>query len=216
MPYSPVDLCNHALAAIGVSQFITDLTESSTEARVCLLKYGDTRDDCLAEYDWGFARRYVQLAATTFTPPLNWTYAYAYPSDCVRILGFPVQSSTDLPDYLLEFERYVESDGTQLIAANLQTPTLAYIQRTDAVATWPTHFHSAVIYALAAEIAMPLTKSPTLAGAMRQRADQEMDNAKATAAKEQRLLKPQSRLIAARNGMVRTRTSTSASDWFTP
>lgn len=80
---SEVEVCNLALSNIRAGS-INSLTESSLSAQVCKLKYPILRDRCLTEIAWGFNRRLVAMQLLT-TEIFNWTYAYKYPVDCLKI-----------------------------------------------------------------------------------------------------------------------------------
>ena len=77
---SVVEICNLALTRIGV-QTINSLTEASAQALDCNLFYGPARDALLRQVPWRFAHGRQALALLTETPPPEWTYVYAQPSD---------------------------------------------------------------------------------------------------------------------------------------
>lgn len=82
---SVVDICNLALSHLGANQSVEQVfptPEQSTEARTCHLHYQPALDAILAEHDWGFAR-VTRTLALAGTAPGDWTYSYAYPSDCI-------------------------------------------------------------------------------------------------------------------------------------
>lgn len=55
MASTAVEICNQALAALGVTQYITALTDLTKEAQVANLYYEDTRKRLLASFPWPFA-----------------------------------------------------------------------------------------------------------------------------------------------------------------
>ena len=77
---SVVQICNLALTRIGV-QTINSLTEASAQALDCSLFYEPARDALLRQVPWRFAHGRQALALLTETPPPEWTYVYAKPSD---------------------------------------------------------------------------------------------------------------------------------------
>ena len=81
---SEVRICNMAVALVGASGTIESIDENSAEAQQCNLWYTYARQQCLAAYDWSFARGRLTLAAHSDDPPDGvWAYRYQYPSDCV-------------------------------------------------------------------------------------------------------------------------------------
>jgi hypothetical protein len=89
MAASEVEICNMALAQLGVSATIGALTERSKEAKACNLFYVTARDKTLRDFPWPFARRVEDLALVSDDLD-EWSYAYRYPADAVfarRILN---------------------------------------------------------------------------------------------------------------------------------
>lgn len=84
---SVVAICNMALGHIGSNKTIASLTELSPEAKACRTYYEQSRDAILGMNDWEFAKAQVTLQLVDdFTLPAgNWTYAYAYPPNTVKI-----------------------------------------------------------------------------------------------------------------------------------
>ena len=80
---SEVEICNIALSNVRAGS-INSLTEGSLQAQQCKLKYFLLRDRLLAEIPWSFNRQIKALSVLT-TEIFNWTYAYQYPVDCLKI-----------------------------------------------------------------------------------------------------------------------------------
>jgi len=80
---SIVESCNIALSNIR-ARSINSLDESSIEAQQCKLHVDTVRDIVLRDTDWPMARKTLALALRT-DKPLQWVYAYQYPSDCVAL-----------------------------------------------------------------------------------------------------------------------------------
>ncbi len=79
-----VEICNTALSYIGIDKIISSLSEDSIEAKACNRVYNNARDFVLRTHPWKFATRTIDLADLG-TPPADWGYRYAYPSDCIQI-----------------------------------------------------------------------------------------------------------------------------------
>ena len=80
---SVVSICNKALSSIR-ARSINSLTESSTEAKQCLLWYETCRDFVLRDSNWAFATKTAVLQLLV-DEPLRWLYAYTYPIDALKI-----------------------------------------------------------------------------------------------------------------------------------
>jgi hypothetical protein len=139
-----------ALRSIG-GQRITSLTETGNEAaRILNDIYALIRDEVLSAYPWNFAIKRDTLALSATTPEYGYSYAYALPVDCLRVIQMEDDS---------EFK--VEGD---LLLTDESEAKIKYIaQITDASAYSPT-FVSAFATRLASEIAYPLANSTALAG----------------------------------------------------
>ena len=140
---SVVGICNIALSNIG-DENISSLTENNDRARACNLRYEDTRDAVLRAHPWNAATTRVELAASTDTPVWGFTYKYALPSDCLRVL--------DVYDYTVPFS----IEGRFLLTDN-STAKLKYIARITDPNVYDILLQQAIGIRLAAEIAEALT-----------------------------------------------------------
>jgi hypothetical protein len=107
-----VDICNRALGEIGTRSTIASLTEQSNEALACKTHFEPLVKRLLRMANWNFARRTTLLTLlkampgtpenptvgnglwTSAHPAPPWLYAYAYPSDCIRVQQVLPQAST--------------------------------------------------------------------------------------------------------------------------
>lgn len=112
---SAVDICNIALAGLGVADQIVSLTQDSTNARVCNLLFSHVRDTELRAHPWNFAIKRAQLAATT-APIFGRTSSFPLPSDFLRLLP------KDPLDNLATLDWQIESqDGALVIVTDEET-----------------------------------------------------------------------------------------------
>jgi hypothetical protein len=105
--YSPEGVCNLALDACGLDMTIGSLQEGSRAAQVCLRFYSRGVQQILLGALWDFARRQVDLELVADatgqtedvgdTVPGPFTYAYAYPVDCLRLRYIPARTDIDVP-----------------------------------------------------------------------------------------------------------------------
>lgn len=102
--YSPTDIANLALDAIGSKYTLGDIEDGTLAAQVCLRAYPECRKRLLRGAHWQFARKQQALSlladATGQTPyvgstvPLPWVYEYAYPIDSVAVRFIPYTPSS--------------------------------------------------------------------------------------------------------------------------
>lgn len=97
--YEIADVINRALDLIGWPEMVGDPQEGTHQAQVSLRAYRLCRQQLLRAAHWDFARKQAPmllLADATgntenvgTTVPFNWTYAYAYPNDCMKMRFIP-------------------------------------------------------------------------------------------------------------------------------
>lgn len=168
MATSIVEICNAALSLIGEKQITNATLSDDTEAeRQCSLVYPIIRDKLLRAHPWNFAESRSQLAALTETPDFEFSYYYQLPSDCLRVLRL---YDTD-DNYRVEANRRIATDVTPC--------QLIYTAQVTDPAQFDPGFTHAVIYHLAAHLAMVLSDNRSLAAELRQAADAETKMAKA-------------------------------------
>jgi len=164
-----VDVFNMALARCGVfnapnNTFATvqDVKEQTKEAMVCRLFYDMILDYVLMSAPWTFATTRL-LLTDKGTPPANWHYRYAYPSDCLnaRYITYPGLRNPR-EDMKIPFQ--IGTDGTaREIYTDMETPELVYTARVVDLNLWGPMATSALAYRLGAEISTPLSLKPDVA-----------------------------------------------------
>lgn len=170
---SKVDICNMALSDIRAGG-INDIDEATPQARACRLKYDVVRDRLLTEIAWQFNRSIRPLAAVT-TEIFNWTYAYQYPVDCLkvnRLIGEYEELSTDsagyvsrrLDDTILSPNQHRQQipyevftfNGSKLIGTNEANLRIDFAMKVSDPNAFSNDFVLALAHLLASEIAVPL------------------------------------------------------------
>tara|TARA_R110001599_G_scaffold171353_1_gene362436 strand:+ start:447327 stop:447929 length:603 start_codon:yes stop_codon:yes gene_type:complete len=200
MASSEVAISNMALARIGVTTFISSLSERSQEANVCSLFYEPCRDFVLSDdYDWNFASKRTQLS-NLGSPPTNWQYRYALPSDCLKarnivIAGMPTPRS----DQRIPFEVSVENEA-KVLYTDQPLAELLYTRRVTDPNLFSPSFIMAFAWYLGSEIAFPLSVSQSIATKAFQMYAQVIARAGASSMNEsQKRVEPESEFISGRN-----------------
>ena len=156
MAITSVDLCSKALLLIGANA-IQSFQDGSRESDVCSSIYGLVRDTLLTNRLWGFSIEQRDLARLYETPLRDWKYAYALPTEILRIRK--VSNSKDF----------------QVVKGKLYSnnPTLSVdCQVAIDAAEMPPYFQTALISELASKLAVSLlgdTTKHNLFSAMAQR-----------------------------------------------
>lgn len=169
---SIVEICNLALSNIRAGS-INSLTEASLAAQQCDLKYSYMRDHVLRDAPWQFARKVDALALTTIDS-FNWSYTYAYPSDCLKINrlllnieGVAAGTNDTVSRYYrsgdprIDLQTAVEyeiqnASGEKVIVANDAQLRADYVSRVEDPNLYDDQFILALSHLLAAELAIPL------------------------------------------------------------
>lgn len=153
---SVVAICNLALSNIGKGT-ISDISEGSAEARQCRLHYDVCRNSLLQQFPWMFARKVQSLAALENDWPERWSYRYQRPSDCLTIIRLvPALDRADdtepAPHGLRAGSVYADHSPAFLEFTREEADPIKY----------PPLFVDALAWALAARIAIPLTKDQSM------------------------------------------------------
>lgn len=155
---SVVDICNLALAHIGDDATIAsiDPPEGSAQAEHCARFYPVARDSLLEMHPWNFALRRISPASLSI-PVWSWAYAYAAPSNMLKVLAvLPPSAGSDAESQPYETES--ADDGSVIIRTDQETASLRYIVRVDDPTRFPPLFTEALSRLLAAYLAGPVIK----------------------------------------------------------
>lgn len=162
---SVVDICNLALANIAHRAEVTAIVppDGSKEAALCNRFYPIARDLTLEMGEWGFAKRRVVLASLG-SPPDEWEYRYAYPTNVIKPLQ--VYTTGSDPNVKPEGEKFdIEDDDTdgRVIVTNVDDAELMYIHRITDTTKFSPSFVDALGWTLASYLAGALPKDLKLA-----------------------------------------------------
>lgn len=152
---SPVAICNKALALVGANTILS-LDDDQTEAIVCKAAYNAVRDKVLEDRAWTFATGRIILLPDAVPPAFDYTSRFLIPSNIIRVLQVKSDSRDDFLDWIRE---------GQYILCNEAKLYVRHIERVIDIAEWSPAAQDAFSYALASEIAVPLTEN----GAMMER-----------------------------------------------
>ena len=168
---SVVDMCNSALNLLGAST-ISALTDDSKNARLCNQRYDSVRNRVFRSHAWNCLHKRVQLAQNSTAPVVEYTYAYALPSDCLRVLkvhnGTTDSIASDI-DYKLEGRNIVTDEGTIY---------LIYVALDADPNNYDSYLQESISHQLAADLCYAITNNATLANNYMARADERLREAR--------------------------------------
>ena len=168
---SVVNICNSALNLIGAST-ISALTEDTKNARLCNQRYEPVRNRVFRGHNWNCLIKRVELARNSTAPVMEYTYAYALPSDFLRVMkihnGTTDSIAADLP-YKVEGKNIV-TDQT--------TVYLVYVALDTDPNNYDVYLREAISHQLAADLAYAITNNATLANNYMTRADERLREAR--------------------------------------
>ena len=168
---SVVDMCNSALNLLGAST-ISALTDDSKNARLCNQRYEPVRNRVFRSHAWNCLHKRVQLAQNSTAPVVEYSNAYALPSDCLRVLKVhngTTDSIASAIDYKLEGRNIVTDEGTIF---------LIYIALDTDPNNYDTYLQESISHQLAADLAYAVTNNATLADKYMTRADERLREAR--------------------------------------
>jgi hypothetical protein len=183
---SAVDICNLALGHIGNKAEVTAIAPSdgSAEAAQCGKFYPIARDECLSEFDWGFAKRRQVLAQISGTAPSGWEYWYTVPNPYLVARQLVVEEYDTPVQFTTESH---ETHGT-IILANTNNAELWYTAIITDTTKYPPLFIHALSWLLASYLSLPLTRDPKIKEISVQQYNANMGKAKAIDASQGKLL----------------------------
>ena len=168
---SAVDIANSALNLLGAST-ISAFTDDSKNARLVNQRYEPVRNRVFRSHAWNCLHKRVQLAQNSTAPVVEYSYAYALPSDCLRVLKVHNGSTDSIKsdiDYKLEGRNIVTNEGTVFII---------YIAIDTDPNNYDTYLQESIAHQLAADLAYAVTNNATLADKYMVRADERLREAR--------------------------------------
>ena len=153
---SVVDMCNSALNLLGAST-ISALTDDTKNARLVNQRYFPVRNRVFRSHAWNCLHKRVQLAQNSTAPVVEYTYAYALPSDflrCLKIHNGTTDSVASALDFKVEGKNIVTDEATVY---------LVYVAKDTDPNNYDSYLYEVLGYQLAADIAYGITNNATLA-----------------------------------------------------
>lgn len=153
-----IEIINSAIGKIR-GQFITSLSDNTTEARLAKVLYPAIRDRFLRECAPNFARRFISLGKLVEPGAFGMDHVFAVPPDVLKIL------ETDQYDCgkWRNVDNKIYSDASSF--------TLEAIVRETDAEKYDSVFSELLAYYLAAEMALPLTNGAAIAARFRDEAE---------------------------------------------
>lgn len=159
---SDIDIANLALARLGDTANVSSLNppDGSAQAEHCARFYPFARNTLLELHDWGFATRRAVLALTGENVG-DWAFAYALPSDALRVIDILPPSAGDdsAQDYAIE-----ASADSRLILTDQEGAVVRYVGLVTDTTRFSPLFVEALSWLLASNLAGPLIKGDAGAG----------------------------------------------------
>jgi len=168
---SVVNICNSALNLIGAST-ISALTEDTKNARLCNQRYEPVRNRVFRSHNWNCLVKRVELAQNSTAPVMEYSYAYALPSDCLRVLRI-YNGTTNSIESDLEYK----IEGKNVIT-NQTTVYLVYTSLDTDPNNYDAYLREAISHQLGADLAYAITNNATLAKNLMARADERLREAR--------------------------------------
>lgn len=144
---SKVMICNMALRKVGEARIVSLKQAGVTAAKDCDLFYDQIVKETLEEHNWAFARKRVNLALLSNDPTQNWSYAYALPTDNIRV------RSIDRPAGMPEIAYELEGD---MLYTNEPTAVLIYTSNVTDPVRFSPGFVRVLVLRLAMEVCTPI------------------------------------------------------------
>ena len=167
---SDIDVVNLALGHLGDTARVANINppEGSVQSFYAARYYKQARDEALSAHTWSFCTRRITPASVALPSYVNgWAYAYAMPSDWVKIVAVLYPGSAGVNDFPSqdsqpqEYTLEMLEDGDYVLYTNVQNCVLRYTHAVTDPTRWTPVFIRAMSYLLAHLMAGPLTKDTT-------------------------------------------------------
>lgn len=184
MNQNRTSIINTVLMRLG-AQGINFAFQNTPGAQLAEAAYDRSLDYCLSLYPWPFAVRYAVLAQSADTPPFGYRYAYALPSDCLRVLDVRSHGNhAEVPSCLYKYPGPRYSVVGQEIYTDMDSLALRYVSN-DRGMSVSESFADALAWRIAFEISPYVQQGGANAQTYFQLFEQALDRAKMEADAQQ-------------------------------
>jgi hypothetical protein len=157
MAASITDVCNSALAKLGVYPLIASISENSKPAYLCNARYQYVVDEVLRSHPWNFAKKRAALGLSVTVPNYYFTQQFPLPSDFSKLLRVDFGNTTGANS---TNDEWVLESGNLLCFST--AVNILYIFKNYDTTTWDQLFEEAIAWRLATDICYALTQSASL------------------------------------------------------
>jgi hypothetical protein len=165
-----VQIANRALTYLG-ADVLTALDDDTKEGRAINRLYEQTRDALLRDHTWNFSLKRVKIAANTTAPIFEFTNAFDWPSDCLRIIEVDTLSAWEI-------------EGRQIVTDATAPLSIVYVHRVTDPNLFDAKFVEAYALRIAADLAFDITASEDAARVAETRFAAFMNEAKSVDSQE--------------------------------
>jgi len=153
---SKEEICNMTLGHLGNYGTVANIDIPSNDKEIIFSQWFDISRQTLLSYlmpNFAISRKKVAALASVPAAYVGiYGYAYAYPSDCLKVLGIGNISDKDDYDYIIEENIIYTND------AWTSGLPLRYIKDIEDVSKWSSSFKMLFSWFLAGKVVMPITQ----------------------------------------------------------
>ena len=161
------EIVNAALRKGGGAKRILALTDSVGSAGIASDVLASERDDLLRSGVWNFAITRAKLAQLATLPVFGWTFAYALPPDCERVVSVHDNvDGTGVVPYKIESVQQLDNSYINVIATDANTIYLRYCRQITDPNLMTASFRQVLILRMAKIFAISIAKSNPLFAAL--------------------------------------------------
>ena len=160
MSRTKLDLANEALGHL-VRDTLTSLESNSPAAVAIRARMDNAIESVIEEFDWPFCRVVGPLNLTSGVAPRGWAFAYAYPTDCVKVWHVGDERNTETEPFEIGMSSEIGSDTTY-IYTNKADAQVRYGSNRVSIERFSPMAFDLVALALAIRCCMVLTKDRRL------------------------------------------------------
>lgn len=156
------ELVNSALRKIGGKR-ITSIDEAVGSAGIASDILTNERDELLASTTWNFAVTRAALAALSVAPIFEFDYAFALPSDCLRLISVTDNDGgTGAVEYKLESVEQADASFVTCILTAVSQVWIRYVRKVTDVSLMSPGFREVLILRMAKIFAISIARSNPL------------------------------------------------------